>query len=92
MESESLRIKTVLVSVLRSIICTGKMTGIDPQGGQTQKVPRPQKFSIPNFGGHFEVDIPTTLHVVCHDILYQNVRKNVGQSTAGSHKVKNSKF
>ena len=51
MERDSLRIKTVCVSVLRPIICSGKIWVIPPERGQTQKVPRPQKFSTPQFWG-----------------------------------------
>ena len=85
MESDSLRIKTVCVSVLRPIICTGKIGAIPPERGQTQKVPHPQKFQTPNFGGRFEVDLPSLLHIMRHDILCQNARKNVDQSTAVSY-------
>jgi len=92
MESDFLRIKTVIVSVLRPIICTGKIGGIAPLRGQSQKVPRPKNFWTPNFGGCVEVDLPIILHIVQHDTVCQNAWKNVGQNTRDSHKVKNSKF
>ena len=53
MESDSLRIKTIFVRVLRPIILTCKMRGITLQRGQTQKVPRPQKILNPQFWGLF---------------------------------------
>jgi len=75
MKSDSLRIKTVFVSVLRPIICTGKMGGIIPKGGKLKKCHAPKKFSTHNFGGCFEVDLHSVIHVVCHDIVYKNVQK-----------------
>ena len=69
MESDYLRIKTVLVSVRKPIIRTGKMGDITPPKGANSKSATPPKFFEPPILGGFEVDLPSILHVVCHDTL-----------------------
>jgi len=80
MESNTLRIKTAFVSVLRPIICTGKKWGVSsPKGGKLKKCHASKNFQTLNFGGCFIVDLPSILCIVCHDTLLSECTKNVGQ-------------